>query len=83
MSMGRSPTSDNGNRIQQKQLRRAIASLPRAQRDAVIYLHFLEMTQEEAAFWLKVSQQSVCTNLKRGINNLRLKFGIDVCKSKT
>jgi RNA polymerase sigma factor (sigma-70 family) len=52
-------------------LRRALAELPRAEREAIVLVAWLEMTSEEAAEILKTSAAAVRTRVSRAKAHLR------------
>jgi RNA polymerase sigma factor (sigma-70 family) len=58
-------------------VRREVAALPRAQRQAVALRHVVGLTVEEAAATLGISEEAVRSRCKRGMAQLRRQLGVD------
>jgi DNA-directed RNA polymerase specialized sigma24 family protein len=52
-------------------LRLCLRELPPAQRDSIVYTHFIGFTHAEAGKILVTSRPAVTQNIRRGIKNLR------------
>lgn len=69
------PGRDDPDAVQRLDLVRALRTLPRRQRDAVVLRYLLDQSEESVAVLMEVSVGSVKTHASRGLAALRRELG--------